>query len=420
MLTPRGIAVCALAGLAWVLGRFLGVDELYVVSGACVAMAVLAIISTRLSSAHIAVRRGTGTQHVNRGDRVPIDVSLRNDGRLPASLLFVEDGRPSGIIVGDAERGMPARFVVRGLRPRRVVDLRWHAIGARRGRFTVGPLRIRLRDPFGLAERSRRYRSTDELVVFPTIEPLAPGGGDGTHQGEDATAARRAFHRGDEFHTMRAYVVGDDLRYVHWPSTAHRGTLMVRQHELPWQARAVIHVDTRAHVHRGSGDRGTLERAVSAAASVLVHLQRGHDEVRLVTADPAPPVPDAGSPLADAELVRLAEVGTTREHSALAALQAVQRAGFGLLVTVIRPPDDGGALAEHPEVQALLQAGRGYRSRVALIIEHHDHDRCTTLGTLLRLAGWHAAVAVPDVPLVEAWRRASVDGDLGPVAGARA
>jgi uncharacterized protein (DUF58 family) len=420
MLTPRGIAVCALAGLAWVLGRFLGVDELYVVSGACIALVVLAIISTRLSSAHIAVRRATGTQHAGRGDRVPIDLSLRNDGRLPASLLLIEDGRPSGVVVDEAQGGMPARFVVRGLRPRRVVDLRWHAVGVRRGRFAVGPLRIRLRDPFGLAERSRRYRGTDDLVVFPTVEPLTPGAGDGTHQGEDATAVRRAFYRGDEFHTMRPYVVGDDLRHVHWPSTAHRGTLMVRQHELPWQARAIVHVDTREHVHRGAADRGTLERAVSAAASVLVHLQRGHDEVHLVTAGAAPPTPDARGPLLDAELVRLAELTTTRERSPLAVLQAVQRAGTGLLVTIVRPPEGDDGLAEHPEVQALLRAGRGYRARIALIIEHHDHDRCTTLATLLRLAGWQAAVAVPDVPLAEAWRRATVGGLLGHVAGARA
>ncbi len=419
MVTPRGAAVCALAGLAWVLGRFLGVDELYVVSGACVAIVVLAIISTRLSSARIAVRRGTGTRHAGRGDRVPIDVSLRNDGRLPASLLLVEDARPSGVGVEGADRGAPARFVVRGLRPRRVVDLRWHALGVRRGRFTVGPLRIRLRDPFGLAERSRRYRGTDDLIVFPAIESLASDDGDGTHQGEDATAVRRAFHRGDEFHTMRAYVVGDDLRHVHWPSTAHRGTLMVRQHELPWQARAVVHVDTRAHVHRGTGDRGTLERAVSAAASVLVHLQRGHDEVRLVTSAAADHPPGPG-PTGDAELVRLAELRTTQDRSPLAVLQAVQQAGTGLLVTVIRPPADQGGLAGHPEVQALLRAGRGYRSRIALVIEHHDHDRCTQLATLLRLAGWQAAVAAPDVPLAQAWRRASVGGALGTVAGAGA
>lgn len=417
MLTPRGGAICVLAVIAWVLGRFLGVDELYVVSGASVAIVVLAVISTRLSSAHIAVRRGTGTRHARRGDHVPIDLSLRNDGRLPASLLLVEDARPAGVGADDAERGAPARFVVRGLRPRRVVDLRWHAVGDRRGRFAVGPLRIRLRDPFGLAERSRRYRGTDDLVVFPRIEPLTPAGGDGTHQGEDATAVRRAFHRGDEFHTMRAYVVGDDLRYVHWPSTAHRGTLMVRQHELPWQARAVVHVDTRAHVHRGAGDRGTLERAVSAAASVLVHLERGHDEVRLVAAASDDTAHVSAGPHADAELVRLAELTPTRDRSPLAALQAVRRAGTGLLVTIARPPAGDESLPGHPEVQALLQAGRGYRSRVALVIEHHDHERCAKLAELLRLGGWHAAVAAPDVPLAEVWRRAALGGDVSPAVG---
>ena len=188
MLTGRGVALCGIAVAAWTLGRFLGVDELYVVSAAAAAMIALAIVSTRVSSARIAVRRHTTAHHAHRDERVPIEIALRNDGRLPASLLLVEDRRPAGI---SDDEGTGARFVVRGLRPRHLTELRWHAVGRRRGRYTLGPVRIRLRDPFGLAERSRRYRATDDLVVFPPIEPLGSGGSRGIRHGADTTASVR-------------------------------------------------------------------------------------------------------------------------------------------------------------------------------------------------------------------------------------
>lgn len=423
MLTARGVALCGVAAAAWTLGRFLGVDELYVVSAAVLAMVVLAIVSTRVSSARIAVRRHTSTRHAHRGERVPIEIALRNDGRLSASLLLVEDRRPAGIS-GDDDPG--ARFVVRSLRPWQVADLRWHAFGRRRGRYAIGPVRIRLRDPFGLAERSRRYRATDDLVVFPPIEPLVSVGSRGIRHGSDSTASQRAFHRGDEFHTMRSYVVGDDLRYVHWPSTAHRGVLMVRQHELPWQARAVVYLDNRTSVHAGVGDRSTLERGVSAAASVLSHLDRQRYEVELVTGGPPPPRTDGRLETA---LIRLAELGPTADETPAATLRAVEQAGSGLLVAVVRPPTGRGTgptdpdgdedLADHLEVRALQQAGRGYRTRVALIVQHTDASRCRMLARLLRLAGWQTAVASREDPLADVWQHAMVGADIGRLTGVR-
>jgi len=417
MLTARGVALCGVAIVAWALGRFLGVDELYVVSAAIVAMLVLAIVSTRVSSARIAVRRHTTAHHAHRDEPVPIEVALRNDGRLSASLLLVEDRRPSGI-VGDDDTA--ARFVVRGLRPRQLTDLRWHAQGRRRGRYTIGPVRIRLRDPFGLAERSRRYRATDDLVVFPPIEPLASGGTRGIRHGADTSASQRAFHRGDEFHTMRAYVVGDDLRYVHWPSTAHRGELMVRQHELPWQARAVVYLDNRTSVHLGAGDASTLERGVSVAASVLSHLDRQRYQVDLVTGGPAPHRVEGRLETA---LMRLAELAPVADGGPAATLRAVEQTGNGLLVAVVRPPvrrasgqadtAGDGDLADHPEVRALQQAGRGYRTRVALIVEHTDTARCETLGRLLHLAGWRTAVAARGAALADVWQHAMVGAGVG-------
>ena len=413
MLTPRGWALCTVAVVAWGLGRLLGVDELYVVSAATGAMILLAVASTRTSSTSIAVRRTTGVVHARQQEKVSIELQLRNDGRLPASLLLVEDRHPSAITAVDDDRGA-ARFVVRGVRPRQIVKLRWQAMGHRRGRYAIGPVRIRLRDPFGLAERSRRYRSTDDVVVFPAVESLATSGTRGARQGAETSALRRALHRGDEFYTMRTYVVGDDLRHVHWPSTAHRGTLMIRQHELPWNARAVIYVDTRGVVHRGSGPRGTFERSVSAAASILLHLRDQKYDLQLITGNDGA---HDGSGGIDAALVRLAEVTPSLDQASATAMARVGRAGNGLLVAVLRPPADSADLSEHPEVRGLLRAGRAYRVCVALVLERHDGQRCAELARLVQVGGWRAAVVAPTEPLVDAWQRAMMGVRVPEAAG---
>ena len=84
---------------------------------------------------------------------------------------------------------------------------------------------------------------------------------------------------GEDFYALRPYVVGDDLRRVHWPSTARTGELLVRQDEQPWQGRVTVLLDVR----RTTTDQAGFERMVTAAASVIAASGRRGDLVRLVT-----------------------------------------------------------------------------------------------------------------------------------------
>ena len=59
---------------------------------------------------------------------------------------------------------------------------------------------------------------------------------------------------------------------------------MVRREEQPWQSRATLFIDNRAHVHRGAGPASSLEYAVSAAASIAIHLAQRGFRVRLISA----------------------------------------------------------------------------------------------------------------------------------------
>ena len=113
--------------------------------------------------------------------------------------------------------------------------------------------------------------------------PHALGSSDGAH---GAGAAGSGQGRSDVL--VRPYRSGDELRRVHWRSTARHDELMVRLEERPWRGGVTVLLDRRAGAHRGHGPTASLEWAVTFAASACVHLIDRGEPVELVTEDGAP------------------------------------------------------------------------------------------------------------------------------------
>jgi uncharacterized protein (DUF58 family) len=394
-LTPRGLTLLGGGVLVWGLGRLLGVSELHVIAATSVALVGVCAVSVVLATATIAARRTITAPKLRFGAPGEVVLDLRNDGRLPSSVLLVEDGCHYVL----REGGQAPRFVVPGLGPNRVVSLRYEIQGRARGRYPVGPLRISVQDPFGLTQRTRRYAATDSVLVYPPIETLPPGVVRGRHHGSGSSQQRRLFTSGDEFYTMREYAEGDDLRQVHWPSTAHRQRLMVRQQEQPWQAQATILLDTRRVAHRGTGPDSTFEKAVSAAASLVVHLTERSYQVRLVTEADARGVRAQDR---EALLERLAEVRPSPLPSLGPALEFVRRGG-GLLVAIVAAGTTE-PLGESPDVRGLLRAGQGHTSRLAVVASAGpDDDRADRLVALLTASRWTATTVAAHELLAQRW-----------------
>ena len=416
-MTARGVALLVAAVLLWVLGRFLGVAELSVVALAGAALVVLGVVVVRAAGATVSVRRHTSAPRLLSGATGEVGIELRNDARLPAAVLLVEDRCHHAL----AEE---PRWVVPGIPPGRRVALRYAIAGGARGRYEVGPVTVRVRDPFGVAERQRRYTGTDEVLVWPRIERLSTGVVRGGHRSSGTSATRRLFSAGDELYTMREYVQGDDLRQVHWPSTAHRGVLMVRQPEQPWEARATVLLDTRAIAHAGAGQAGSFEVAVSAAASIVWHLADLGYWLRLTTdADPRVPALTAWEQALD----RLAEVQPTRDDAWIGALRRLRTAGAGegLLVAVVTPPraaskpripnlaaapaapadSEPPAVGALPEIKALVAAGRAYATRIAVVVDARTAGAVPAdlAAAALKAAGWRTIVVGPGRPLANGW-----------------
>lgn len=399
-MTSRGAALIVGSVLLWLLGRTLGVPELYVAAASAAALVAIAALAVRVSTAKVSARRTVGATRLPAGATTPVTLELRNDSRLPSAPLLLEDGCHGASRV-HVPASLPPRFVLAGLRPGRTAKVGYVITGEQRGRLRIGPLRLRIRDPFGLTERVRSFPGVDEVLVYPVVERLDEGRARGSHRGSEASDTRRLFNTGDEFYALREYVTGDDLRQVHWPSTAHRAKLMVRQQELPWQPEAVLFCDTRAGAHHGSGPDSTLEKAISVVASLAVHLADHQYELRLATeADPRPPGREAATAILD----RLAELEPSRLDGLGPALSRLRAAeAGGLLAAVIAPPPGTARLAEHADVRALLSCGRRFGARLAVVVATGG-ARAAELSALLAAAGWKTVLVGPRDPFVRHWK----------------
>jgi uncharacterized protein (DUF58 family) len=203
---------------------------------------------------------------------------LSNLSRLPTGTLLLEDRLPYAL-------GSRPRLVLERLGGQRASTVAYSVRAEVRGKYEVGPLMVRLTDPFGLCEITRSFTTISHLTVVPHLTELPNVRLAAEFAGSGDSRARSVAVHGEDDIATREYRHGDDLRRVHWRSTARIGELMVRREEQPWDSHATVVLDTRRSGHRGEGPTASFEWAVSAAASVAVHLRHNGYRIRLVTGD---------------------------------------------------------------------------------------------------------------------------------------
>ncbi len=255
-------------------GRTLGLVELYVLAAGSLGLLIAAAVYVVTRRLDVEASRQLHPPRVHAGDNSRVELSIRNRSRRRSPVLALRDALAGG--------PRQARFLVPPLAPGQSDQASYRLPADRRGVFAIGPLEAERSDPFGLAQRASTIAPITELTVYPRIDKIRPlpdsPGRDRHHTTPRAAAVGFS---GEDFYALRAYQQGDDLRRVHWPSTARRDELMIRQNEVPWQGRATVVLDIRAKVHTDA----SLEGAVSAAASVITACWQHGSVVRLVTTD---------------------------------------------------------------------------------------------------------------------------------------
>lgn len=397
MLTDRGKVLLAISLACWLVHRMFGVPEAAMAALACIALVVVGVLATRLASAQLAVRRHVQPPRLFHDARGEVELRLTNHGRLPTASIQLDDRAASHLAEG-------ARFALRPLGPGETIRLRYRLHGRHRGRYELGPARVALRDPFGVAQRVQELGDLDTVVVYPPVWRLPAGLPLAGHLGSGVAGRPRIRPHGDELSNVRDYVRGDDLRKVHWRSTAHRGTLMVRQDESSQSPQAVVVLDGRAQSHRGTGPGSSFETAVTIAASVTYHLSaRGYGFQLLSQPLAGPPRPEPWELVLD----RLAVVQPgAADMDALWQQLGHGVVGEGVLFLVAPIPSPA-------ELRQIVRAGRAFGSRVAMLVDAPTFAGRPPVGhrteveqraRALRAAGWRVAVVGAGDRVDERWR----------------
>jgi uncharacterized protein (DUF58 family) len=390
------LAVCAIA---------LGQRDLLRAGIFLAVLPVSAVAVVARTRYRLACNRRLEPPRVEAGRVATVRLRLDNVSRLPSGVLLMEDALPYTL-------GGRPRFVLDKIEPRGVRDVTYPVRADTRGRYSVGPLSVRLTDPFGLCELTRSFATVDDLIVTPVINPLPSVRLGGDWAGGGDTSARSAAASGSDDAATREYRHGDDLRKVHWRSTARVGELLVRREEQPFQSRATMLLDGRLNAHRGDGPASSYEYAVSAVASVAVNLARAGFLLRLIGETGE----DVGPPnvaLTEAVVLdSLALVQPSRGHTLAPAVERLRSGIDGVLVAVL-----GAVDVEDAERMARLRVGAGTCVAVVLDVDSWapisarqrtvEQRAAERTAALLSSSGWRVLPVSYGTTLSSVWPLAS-------------
>jgi hypothetical protein len=239
---------------------------------------------------------------------------------------------------------------------------------------------------------------TPRTEVLPQIALTGRWAGAGDHRTRDLLGG------GSPDVTIREYRLGDDLRRIHWPSSARVDELMVRREEQQWQSRCTLLIDNRRISHRGYGADSSMETAVRAAASIVRSLTAADFEVRLVSATGESSSHGwhqgaRGATLPE-QLERLALMGMTRREQLSTAWVDDAHQG-GMILAVL------GHLgsADRAMLGGLASAGGSAHAVVLDVATWDRSGRPESPATgYLRSAGWKASTLERGGSLAATWQ----------------
>ncbi|MDU0253441.1 DUF58 domain-containing protein [Streptomyces sp. PU10] len=409
-LTTRGRSFLAAGIAAAVCAYVLGQSDLLRVGLLLGVLPLLCAAVLYRTRYRVAGSRRLSPGRVPAGSEARVHLRVDNVSRLPTGLLMLQDRVPYVL-------GPRPRFVLDRVEPGGRREVSYRVRSDLRGRYPLGPLQLRLTDPFGLCELTRSFSTYDTLTVIPRVEALPPVRLSGEAKGYGEGRQRSLALAGDDDVIPRGYRYGDDLRRVHWRSTARYGELMVRREEQPQRARCTVLLDTRVVAFEGAGPDSAFEWAVSGAASVLVHMLERGFSVRLLT-DTGDSVPGDGfagasQGTADAAglmLDTLAVIDHSDGTDLSPAYDTLRGGNEGLLVAFFGDLDE-----EQAAVAAKMRQRSGGALAFLLDSETWSREPADVPGPLdrsaerlrmLRESGW-TAVTVPRGATVEGlWRAA--------------
>ncbi|RMI08636.1 DUF58 domain-containing protein [Cellulomonas triticagri] len=394
--TRRGTGLLVLGAAVATTGTALGSTDLLTLGTLPVLLVLLGLLGVGL----VDPGRGRGLRtrrtvrpdpvHAGRSADVHVEVALTRG----ASRARLADLRLREQAAVELSGGRPLRATVS--REPRAVRLRYPVQATRRGRWALGPLVVTRTDPFGVAQVRATLGERETLTVWPAVADLPAPRELLVAEPERSVVGARSPAADDA--ALRDYRVGDDLRRVHWPSSARRGELVVRSDERAGMRPVTVLLDQPP-----AGE--DLEWSISLAASVALAMHGAGHPTHLLT----------GTAVDDPRATRVeapgrqqlleATVDLTGHDTAAAARDALLAeirgldetdGGSGLVVAVLGPQGTDGRAA----LAGVSQTRPGWA-----VVRGTEDPAADATATALRRAGWRVVQADPGDDLAGTWWR---------------
>lgn len=396
-LTLRGRCFLAAGAALVVCGLLLGfrdITRLGVLVGGLPLIVGLIGVRRRLA---LTTEREVVPTRVRIDEACDVTLSVSNGGQSTTPILMAEEQL-------DYALGDRPRFVIPRLAPGERQLLPYRVRSNVRGRHRLGPLGLRVKDPFDLTVRLAVVADVGELIVLPRVLDLSgPGASGGL--GTEGTIPHMVALHGEDDVSVREYRDGDDLRRIHWPATARTGELMVRQEDRPAKRRAVVVLDDRDATSAGPRTAGSFEWAVTAVASVCALLIRAGLSTHLVHGGRCIEA-TSGEPIDLEDLLEslaLAEP-SPRDTLAHSLSIAADRVADGALVVAVTGP------LPESDTLTLARLRAGGSTAICLVMDlagNHSPDAAATAADL-RTQGWVSTLVENGTSIPDAWAQASV------------
>ncbi|MEV0272604.1 DUF58 domain-containing protein [Hamadaea sp. NPDC050747] len=263
----------------YLLGEYAGFTVVRMIAGVAIGAVVAALLIARFRPA-VELSRTVDPERVERGRPALASLVVRNPTRRWLAGFAVDDR------VGPQVR----RVEVRPLAPGARAAYHYELPTAVRGRHVVGPVTFTWTDPFGLVWTAHTTSGGAELWVDPRRHGVRSPRAGTPRQHHDGPAADRPVRGSVDLRAVREYVIGDEVRHLHWKASARTGQLMVREYADPVETRLTVLLDTRA----GAMSAELFEEAVEVAASLAYATVAAGQPCRLITSSGVDSAVDGG------------------------------------------------------------------------------------------------------------------------------
>jgi uncharacterized protein (DUF58 family) len=321
-ITLPGIIYIGITAFVMVAALNSGTNLLYITFGLMTGAFVASAFLSSLSLRRMDVRR-IMADHVVAGEPSIIQYQVTNKKRFwPCFAVRIAEAR-----VDHTLAEVPEGYSLH-IAPGKSVNIMTRLVAQRRGVLHLSDIRLVCSFPFGFVNRTLLLRRPESIVVYPRIgalnRHLALRCRESTESGTMTSSVRRG---NDEFYGLREYRAGDNIRSIHWRSTARTGQLTIREMACNAPPQMIVVLDLRhwredpqallptASSTSPAPAGGKIERAIELAATLLCYAFIENFAVALTIAgsgEQSPPIPQMGRDARATLLHRLASLDAQR------------------------------------------------------------------------------------------------------------